>query len=701
MSTRWWCYSMLFSIALHGAPGATVAATPPISRGASEIALSYDGTEIIFSLAGRLWRVSSRGGEAERLVRGEDWQSQAALSSDGQFVAYRVDRATAPELAVLNRRTGEVMTAWPPNQSEPGDYPRWMSVLPGVPMEGFAFAADGSRLHATHLGGLIDLNPFTRRYTLRSDVRLNRFSISSDGRFALSHWWGPTFEFEFPRLGIEVAKLELHRLAIVDLGTFQLTPVVVGRGREFADSVFSRDGRFVYFVARRGGEEQIIETDRAGSYERVVVAGIDAGREVEAYPDGRRLLTVEDGELVNVDIATGRKTNVPFHLTLEDPPPPDCLVISNATLFSGESSEARPGATVVLRNGAIAEVSYGTSAETRRCTERIDAHGRFLMAGLVDSHTHIGWRAAWEWQDYLHLGITSVSDAATSFPSALDRRLAVEKGLLAGPRPFLMSSGFNGDGHTGRSVKLHAVTDPQLARQQVRRFKRLGYDGIKIYSELTPDVSVAAIDEARKLGLPVVGHLGATTWLHAIEAGISSIAHLSNHFAACEAHPGAGNFPYEEGAPDRVCLEKTFAAMARRGVTLDPTLGLTSMQRILTDRQNQRPLSDSDARRFEWRRETLLMAHRAGVNIVIGRDTERWSLVREMELYEAFGMPRHDILRAATVNPAKFLRRDREFGTVAAGLRADLILVDGNPLARIADLNHLSMVIQGGRIVRR
>lgn len=701
MRTRWLCCSMLVSIALHGAPCAAADQSQPISSGASEIVLSRDGTEIIFALAGRLWRVSSSGGRAERVAPGEDWQSQATLSSDGQFLAYRRDRATAPEVAVLNRQTGAVMTAWPPNHNEPGDYPRWLSVLPGGLLDGFAFAANSSNLYATHLGGLIDLNPFTRKYTLRKDVRLNRFSISSDGRFALSHWWGPTFDFEFPRVGVEVAKLERDRLSIVDLHTFQIAPVVVGRGREFPDSVFSKDGKFVYFVARRGGEEQIVETDRAGSYERVVVAGIDAGREVEAYPDGTRLLTVEDGELFNVDIATGRKTNVPFHVTLEDPPPPDCLVITNATLFSGESNEARPGATVVLKGAAIAEVSYGTAAESRRCPHSIDAKGQFLMAGLVDGHTHIGWRAAWEWQDYLHLGITSVSDAATSFPSALDRRLAVTKGLLAGPRPFLMSSGFNGDGHTGRSVPLHAVTDPSLARRQVQRFKRLGYDGIKLYSELTPDVSTAVIDEARKLGLLVLGHLGATTWAQAVDLGISSIAHLSDHFTACVAYPGAGNVAHEEGPPDRACLEKVFAEMAKRGVTLDPTLGRTGMQRILNDQQSQKPLSERDAQLFAWRREALQLAYRAGVNIVIGRDSERFSLVREMELYEAFGMARHDILRAATVNSAKFLQRDKEFGAVAVGMRADLILVDGNPLARMSDLNHLSMVIQGGRIVRR
>ena len=701
MSVRFLCRSLLLSIPLLAGPCATAGTSEPISRGASEIALSHDGREIIFSLAGRLWRVSSQGGRAERAARGEDWQSGATLSTDGRFLAFRVDRATAAEIAVLNRSSGEVMTAWPPHQNEDGTYPRWMSVLPGVLTEGFAFATNSSTLYATHPGGLIQLNPFTRTYTLRRDVRLNRFSVSRDGHSALSHWWGPTFDFEFPRLGVEIAALERDRLSSVDLRTFEIAPVVVGRGREFADSAFSTDGRLVYFVARRGGQEQIVETDRAGSYERVVVAGIDAGREVEVYPDGAHLLTVEDGELFKVAIASGRKTKIPFSLTLDNRPPPDCVVITNATLFSGDADVARPGATIVVNGGAITGNSYGGGADTRQCRDSIDAQGRFLMAGLVDSHTHIGWRAAWEWQDYLHLGITSVFEAATRVPSALDRRLAVDKGLLAGPRPFLMSSGFNGDGRSGRSVPLHAVTDPTIARQQVQRFKRLGYDGIKIYSELTPDVSAAVIDEARRLGLVVLGHLGATTWRQAIDAGISGIAHLSDSFTACVAHPGAGNVPHEERAPDRACLEQTFADMATRGVTLDPTLGRSGMQRILNDRLSEKPLSDRDAQLFEWRREVLLMAHRAGVNIVIGRDTERWSLVREMELYEAFGVPRADILRAATVNPAKFLRRDKEFGRVAVGMRADLILVDGNPLTRMSDLNHLSMVMQGGQVVRR
>ena len=88
-----------------------------------------------------------------------------------------------------------------------------------------------------------------------------------------------------------------------------------------------------------------------------------------------------------------------------------------------------------------------------------------------------------------------------------------------------------------------------------------------------------------------------------------------------------------------------------------------------------------------------------GVNIVIGRDEWDHSMIFEMEAYEATGVPRYQILKMATVNSAEFLNEAGSFGTVEIGKRADLIIVDGNPLESIGDLRSISMVIKEGEIV--
>ena len=327
------------------------------------------------------------------------------------------------------------------------------------------------------------------------------------------------------------------------------------------------------------------------------------------------------------------------------------------------------------------------------------------MAGMVDAHAHIDTQSPFRLQDELAVGVTSIISPATRLPDRLSAAtIRMEKGLLAGPWIHAFSPHLDGVGPTVPPTHSYGgIADTGDIKNIVGEFRRKGYAGVKLYSSLSPEVAAAAIKEAQAQGLLTLGHLGRTSWEEGIEFGISGLTHLSTAVAACKTFPGAGNReapPYWE--PDFDCLDKLLFRMAEAGVSFDPTLVDNTpvfwpASQLESYREFERGPPAEDI--YEWNSAIIKMAIEHGVNVTIGRDDWDWSLVYEMEAYEEIGVPRADILRMATVNAAKFLNKEHEFGTVEVGKRADLVLVNGNPLERIGDLRNISMVIKEGAIV--
>ena len=696
----------LFLIPLLLLIGTAAQAGPDITvdHGASSPAISPDGTTLAFSLYGKLWTMPAEGGQARRLTDSDGWESgTVSFSPDSRFIAFVRQRTTGRDLVVHNLPTGETITLWPGRRwdNQPTDgRQKWQSEgRPGS----FQFHPTKPVLIVGTATGFVEVDIFDRTYEQTDGVKLSGFTLSSDGRRALSDFPWETFDFRPPsRLIVDFAKLESKGVSLIDLRTKELKNIFRSKTTNYSVAQFSADQQSMFFVEVEEGIERVVESDLDGARRRVVLSGILANRQIAVHPDGRTLIMTADHKLYSVDIASGAVTAIPFTARVENRTrPAGRIVITNARLFTGDGKAARKGATVTIDGGTVRSVSYRSRAPRPDAdTTVINAGGKFLMPGLIDSHAHFAYQSVMRLPEYVKAGITSILAPGSHFPAASDRKGAVEAGHIHGPHLYFFSDIIDGkDLNTGLSA---SITDPAVARGLVRRYADLGYDGIKIYSTLAPEVSRAAIDEARKRGLVVLSHPGATTWEQAVDAGISALTHLHLYYTACTPFYGAGNIRRLATAPDRACLGRVFKTMADKGVFLDPTLAKGTYAFLPQDQQDRfreaRPEYDFEQTKA-WNSEVLRMAHEAGVTIVAGTDTTRIPLVLELEAYEQVGLPRHVILQTATVNAARYLGRADEFGTVAPGKRADLILVDGDPLTRIGDLRRIALVIKEGRIV--
>lgn len=368
---------------------------------------------------------------------------------------------------------------------------------------------------------------------------------------------------------------------------------------------------------------------------------------------------------------------------------------------------------------------------------RIDASGCTLLPGLVDLHVHL---EHFPTPDLLMLflahGVTQVRNL-DGRPFVLDWREQVRAGRLAGPR--IVSAGPLLDGHPPLRPDHQVLRSPEQARQAVAEQAALGYEAIKVYTQLEPEVYRAVVAAAREAGLPVVGHVprGMDVFDAAL-AGQHSVEHLSSHGEWAEAYdsPWHGRWHWSKlvlGQPlDPLRIEDLAWRLARYDICTVPTLVQTEralareadLQAWLEDpllaclpgdwvprwtqrvRMASKRLLETDPGLIERAREQrfrLVRAlHAAGARLLAGSDTPNpfvlpgRSLIEELQLLAQAGLPPLDVLHMATRGAAEFLG-DHGAGSLAPGLRADLLLVRGRPERDLACLHRREGVLVQGR----
>jgi hypothetical protein len=272
------------------------------------------------------------------------------------------------------------------------------------------------------------------------------------------------------------------------------------------------------------------------------------------------------------------------------------------------------------------------------------------------------------------------------------------------------------------------------ARAAIDNYAKLGYDGIKVYSSIKPELVPTIVQLAHAKGLRVSGHVPAfMTAQQFVEDGADEIQHINFVFL---------NFFFDEVKDTRT--PQRFIAVAERAATLDldsqqvrsfvrllkdhntvvdPTLAV--FEGLFTDRPGKVSASyaaiadrlppqvrrgllagglpvpeGKDARYRESQLATLRMTkllYDSGITIVPGTDgLPGFTLHRELELYAQAGISPRDVLRIATLDAARVARRDQELGSITPGKLADMVLVDGDPAKRISDIRKPSLVIKDG-----
>lgn len=408
--------------------------------------------------------------------------------------------------------------------------------------------------------------------------------------------------------------------------------------------------------------------------------------------------------------------------------PGGALAFRNARLFDPETGKVTPGTTVVISGNRIQAVGPDGEVRVPAGAEVIDAAGKTLMPGLWDMHAHL---SALDGLFNLAAGITTVRDLANDTDFLLDLRQRIDAGEVLGTR-VIMAGFMDGPGPYAGPTKVLVDTGEE-ALAAVDNYAKLGYEQIKLYSSLDPKLVPAIVERAHAKGMRVSGHIpNGMTAEQAVRAGFDEIQHanflLLNFLEGVDTRtPERFHAVGERAAEidlgsDRV---KSFLALLKeKGTVSDPTLA--AFEGMFTDRvgvvsrtfapvadrlppQVQRGLvaggvapkgkEDRYAQSWEVMKAIVKALHDNGITIVAGTDNlAGFSLHRELELYVESGIPAVDALRAATIVPARVMKRDRELGTVAPGKLADVILIDGDPTADIRNVRRVVLTVKDGLV---
>lgn len=426
--------------------------------------------------------------------------------------------------------------------------------------------------------------------------------------------------------------------------------------------------------------------------------------------------------------------------------------ISSARVFVGDG-KILERADVYVRNGKIVGVREDGEAPTTDGVSYTDvpADGKTVLPGLVDVHTHLGASglvtggadanlgAEHALRAYLYSGVTAVKSVGDQTDALLKLKRRQADASFLGAELFMTGPLFTAPGGHGteygeflppqlrddfQKQMSAAYNDPAEASRRVDELAAAGVDGIKavlesgganrLFERMDLNVLRAVVERARVHHLPVVVHTGTVQDIRdAVALDVAGIEH--------------GEF--RNDIPDDLVAE-----MKAKGVRYDPTLTvidsffrigrrdasglddplivqtisnrlLNAMRRWIREREEATPAPPELSATAAFRNVQKL--HAAGVPLVIGTDSGNAgafhgpAVFREIDLWKSAGIPTTDILRSATFGGAQLIAADDRMGKVATGYEANLLIVDGNPVADLANLRRISDVFFKGERIRR
>ena len=410
-------------------------------------------------------------------------------------------------------------------------------------------------------------------------------------------------------------------------------------------------------------------------------------------------------------------------------PPPAGLAFVHARVFDAQAKRWLLDHTVVIQGNRIKAVGPTKTTNTPAGAEVVDAAGKALVPGLWDMHVHLG-----EGEGVLHIasGVTTVRDLGNDADRLDDYKKSYDDGTTIGPR--VLRAGFvEGRGEKAAASKITAETEAE-ARAAVEFYASRGYEQLKIYNSMKPELVPVLTGAAHAKGMRVSGHVPMHMRAEdAVRAGYDEINHINMLFL---------NFFIDKDTDTRTPLRFSivaekgpgldlqskpvkdfFALLITKKTVIDPTVNV--FEALFAARMGA--LSPSvipvasrlpvQLRRYfltgglpvpegkdQLYKDALTASlkmikalYDAKIPIVAGTDSlPGLMLHRELELYVAAGLPAGDVLQIATLGAARVMKRDKTSGTIAPGKDADLVLIDGDPLARIEEIRRVVTVVRGG-----
>lgn len=413
---------------------------------------------------------------------------------------------------------------------------------------------------------------------------------------------------------------------------------------------------------------------------------------------------------------------------------PGPVAFENVTVIPMDTERRIAGQTVVVQNGRVAAMGPAGQVRIPAGATRVDGAGKYLIPGLAETHGHLpaGNAPPETVERVLNLyalnGVTTVR-GMLGHPAQLEWREEAAAWRRLAPRLVVAGPSFNGN----------SAPTPADATRMVEEQQAAGYDLLKIHPGVPRAAFDAMAETAKRLNIPFAGHVPLDVGVHrAIEAGYASIDHLDGYLEALIAD-GAPVTPQQTSwfglglvdHIDRAKLAPLVRATRDAGVYVNATE--TLMQTMTGDGQPERMLADpsmnwwpegqvtggwvnsirnlqnnpantAERRRLyrELRFWLIRSLHQGGVTLILGSDAPQignvpgFSALWELELLVEAGLTPFDALATGTRNVGQYLG-EADAGTIAVGHRADLILLDADPLADISNIRRRAGVMVNGR----
>jgi imidazolonepropionase-like amidohydrolase len=410
--------------------------------------------------------------------------------------------------------------------------------------------------------------------------------------------------------------------------------------------------------------------------------------------------------------------------------------------MSGKGVQEFPNATVIIHDGRITSVTAAVQAGVPKGVRRIDGTGKWLMPGLTDMHVHTSndrmgrlflkdptirdgtLRPQDIFTPYIVNGVLQVLDLQ-SMSETVGQRVEIESGRVLGPRMLLAGMIDGSPPYWPVGMTRVAVT-PEDGRQAVRDVAAEGYDFIKVYSRLDLETFTAIVDEAHRLNMRVIGHIperGKGITEKFFQPGFDLVAH-------------AEEFAQQTDPPDVEAIPRYVEMSKRNGTWLIGTL--TVDERILEELTHPETLRtrpeiralpgpmrsawiehnpyiartspgfiQSVQRIIEFNQKLVRAFVAAEIPVLAGTDSTvpgvvpGFALHDELELMAKAGMSNWQVLESTTRLACEWLRVDQDRGTVEPGKRADLLLLNADPLADVSNTRKIAAVIVRGRYLPR
>lgn len=407
----------------------------------------------------------------------------------------------------------------------------------------------------------------------------------------------------------------------------------------------------------------------------------------------------------------------------------------NVNVVPMDAERVLNGQTVVVRDGRIVEIGAAEQVKIPDGATRIDGQGKYLMPGLVDMHVH-GFdddekTAAKELFLYVAYGVTTVQHRnGKSKLLKLRDQIKADVNFLA-PTLFVSSPFIFGE----KSQTLFGGTHdtPDEARRAVAEYAKDGYNSLKVYGDWKPEPYQALVEEAAKQKIPVTGHFARNLPLEVNLRGRSEVAHAEEYLYTYFFKVAKGDWAKRESLiPEVAKATKEAGVAVTANLSTYKSIGLVIGDDTFRELQKKpelkyvpvsnkdRLLSERNGYRKQFKPEQAAVfagltvflkklvkgMQDEGVKILLGTDAgfevqaftiPGISAHEELREFVDAGLTPYQAILAGTRNPAEVLNAANEFGTVSVGKRADLILLEGNPLENVNQVSKQSGVMIRGR----